>query len=48
MIDFDKIDDLSFMISDIDSKKLKGVKKNGKKICKQRKLIKKRRQTKKN
>lgn len=42
MIDFDKIDDLSFMIDDIDSKKLKKVRKNGKKICKQRKFVKKR------
>jgi hypothetical protein len=42
MIDFDKIDDLSFMIDDIDSKKLKKEKKYGKKSCKQRKFIKKR------
>jgi hypothetical protein len=42
MIDFDKIDDLSFMIDDTDSKKLKKVKKNGKKIYKQCKRIKKR------
>jgi hypothetical protein len=41
MIDFDKIDDLSFMIDDIDSKKLKKTKKNGKKIYKQRKFVKK-------
>jgi hypothetical protein len=37
MIDFDKIDDLSFMINDIDSKKIKKTKKYGKKNCKQHK-----------
>jgi len=37
MIDFDKIDDLSFMINDIDSKKIKKAKKYGKKNCKQHK-----------
>jgi hypothetical protein len=42
MIDFDKIDDLSFMIDDTDSKKLKKKKNNGKKIYKQCKRIKKR------
>ena len=41
MIDFDKIDDLSFMIDDFDSKKLKKSNKNGKKSIKQRKRIKK-------
>jgi hypothetical protein len=42
MIDFEKIDDLSFMIDDTDSKKLKKTKKYGKKSIKQRKRIKKR------
>jgi hypothetical protein len=42
MIDFDKIDDLSFMIQDFDSKKLKRIKKHGKKSINQRKRIKKR------
>ena len=41
MIDFDKIDDLSFMIDDTDSKKIKKAQKYGKKSSKQRKLIKK-------
>ena len=41
MIDFDKIDDLSFMIDDSVSKKLKKAKKNGKKSSRKYKLIKK-------
>ena len=41
MIDFDKIDDLSFMIEDNIPKKIKKTKKNGKKNSKYRKLIKK-------
>jgi hypothetical protein len=41
MIDFEKIDDLSFMIDDIDSKKLTKIKKYGKKSIKHRKRIKK-------
>ena len=41
MIDFEKIDDLSFMIDDIDSKKLRKIKKYVKKIIKHRKRIKK-------
>ena len=41
MIDFDKIDDLSFMIDDIDSKKLKKAKNYGKKSSRKYKRIKK-------
>jgi hypothetical protein len=41
MIDFDKIDDLSFMIDDTDSKKPKKVKNYGKKSSRKYKLIKK-------
>jgi hypothetical protein len=41
MIDFDKIDDLSFMIDDIDSKKLKKAKNYGKKSNRKHKRIKK-------
>jgi len=41
MIDFDKIEDLSFMINDIDLKKLKKIKKYGKKSIKHSKRIKK-------
>ena len=41
MIDFDKIDDLSFMIDDIDSKKIKKAKNYGKKSSRKHKLIKK-------
>jgi hypothetical protein len=42
MIDFDKIDDLSFMIDDIDSKKQKKVKNYGKKSKRKYKFLKKR------
>jgi hypothetical protein len=45
MIDFDKIDDLSFMIDDIDSKKLKKAKNYGKKSCRKHKFLKKNKQT---
>ena len=41
MIDFNKIDDLSFMIDDIDSKKLKKAKNYGKKSIRKYKRIKK-------
>ena len=37
MIDFDKLDDLSWMIKDYGEKKPKKIKKNGKKDCKQHK-----------
>ena len=42
MIDFNKIDDLSFMIDDIDSKKAKKVKNYGKKSKRKYKFFKKR------
>lgn len=42
MIDFDKIDDLSFMIRNDEDKKVKKAEKNGKKNSKQRKCVKKR------
>jgi hypothetical protein len=45
MIDFDKIDDLSFMIDDSEQKKLKKAKKNGKKSSRKYKFIKKRKKT---
>ena len=38
MYDFDKNDDLSWMIQDYGEKKTKKIKKNGKKDCNQRKL----------
>ena len=38
MYDFDKNDDLSWMIQDYGKKKPKKIKKNGKKDCNQRKL----------
>ena len=41
MRDFEKIDDLSFMINDFDEKKPKKMKKYGKKSSKQRKRFKK-------
>ena len=41
MIDFDKIEDLSFMIRDDEDKKIKKVRKNGKKIRKCGKFTKK-------
>ena len=37
MIDFDKLDDLSWMIQDFEYKKPKKIKKYGKKNCKQHK-----------
>ncbi len=45
MIDFDKIDDLSFMIDDIDSKKIKKAKNYGKKSCRKHNFLKKNKQT---
>jgi len=41
MYDFDKNDDLSWMIKDYDVLKTKKIRKNGKKNCNQRKLSKK-------